>query len=223
VRVPSASAITTMTMPPCIHRPSSCVAETARSDSPWLETAFVALGRRGNGLTPRSEVRRLAASRTTIESRATQRVALVVSEAKPREPEVMLSLNKKREHIEAPPEREGLLCASRLNYRWNTCVGFSLPIFQVCAEARAPKRLHVGRLRPIQGRSVGRVAWTTSFAFFAGETRDQTLRGRGAAVPASLMSSRTWVRIPPALLNSKNGGRPTAEEVPEHRCAERGP
>src|SRR3954463_8101892 len=26
------------------------------------------------------------------------------------------------------------------------------------------------------------------------------LRGRGAAVPASLMSSRPWVRIPPALL-----------------------
>jgi hypothetical protein len=41
------------------------------------------------------------------------------------------------------------------------------------------------------------------------------LRGRGEAVLASLMSSRPWVRIPPALLLSKNGGRRAAEEVTE--------
>src|SRR6478672_9533162 len=40
------------------------------------------------------------------------------------------------------------------------------------------------------------------------------LRGRGAAVPASLMSSRSWVRIPPALLEDwLADGR--AEEVTE--------
>jgi hypothetical protein len=28
------------------------------------------------------------------------------------------------------------------------------------------------------------------------------LRGRGVAIPASLMSSRSWVQIPPALLGT---------------------
>jgi hypothetical protein len=45
----------------------------------------------------------------------------------------------------------------------------------------------------------------------AGSTpASQTLRGRGAAVLASLMSSRPWVRIPPALLRGRSSDEQSA-------------
>ena len=58
--------------------------------------------------------------------------------------------------IEAPPERERLLCASALEYSAGTIAcALACAIYRRYAETRAPKRLHVGRLTPIQGRRVG--------------------------------------------------------------------
>jgi hypothetical protein len=54
--------------------------------------------------------------------------------------------------------------------------------------------------------AVGRVGHPTGFGHRRSQVRilpaRSVMRGRGAAVLASLMSSRSWVRIPPALLGA---------------------
>jgi hypothetical protein len=88
-------------------------------------------------------------------SRATHRVALVVSEAKTSNQRGDAQLEEDIGTIEAPPEREKLPAVKAGKYQLrNTPLLLPAELRNNCG-LWAPKRLHVGRLTPIQGRSVG--------------------------------------------------------------------
>src|SRR5687768_17842131 len=78
-------------------------------------------------------------------------------------------------------------------------------------------RFHGRRLHLAVGETATPPVSGTGDRWFDSSRPDLTLRaerakrGRGAAVPASLMSSRSWVRIPPAPLHADA----------EHRRAQR--